>query len=385
MVRALFVNSGILGQKTFARFIADAFEGEVQGIRAQQVVLTEHLSLADRVVRRALCTRLWPDRPGLPRNIDRLRYRAELNAGLLARKRIRHLEASDGPFDVLHFHRQATAYASVSRMRRTPSIVSIDSTQRCVLQGARSALEVSSYTPNVRRDGEIFRAARLIIAASRWAAGSVRAEYPDCTTEISVMPNPVQIERFDPAWAEERHRRGSAPGYRPRVMFMGGDFKRKGGDVLLHAWKQGGFAERASLNLVTAQRPPDIPAGVEVHTDVTAQSPKWRALWREADLFVLPTRDEAFGIVFQEASAAGLPSIGTRINAVPELVLDGETGFLVAPGSVEDLTRALDALLGSPDRRRVHGENARRHVAQAADPARYRDALAAAIHQVAGR
>ena len=385
MIRALFVNSGILGQKTFARFIAEHFAVELDGIRAEQAVLTDNLSVVDRLTRQALCARLWPDRPDLPKNLDRLRYRAELNAGLLARKRIRALESLGGPFDVLHFHRQATAYASLDRMRRTPSIVSIDCTQRCVVGASRSALEARSYRPNVRRDGEIFRAARLIVATSQWAASAVRDEYPDCKTEIRVMPNPVQIDAFDPAWIEERHRRASAPSYHPRVLFVGGDFERKGGDVLLAAWRLGGFAARATLDLVTARPPRHVPSAVTVHTGVAAHSPAWRALWRDADIFVMPTRDEAFGIVFQEAAAAGLPSIGTRLNAIPELVLDGETGALVEPGDIEGLCRALESQLASPERRRVQGQNARLHVTRTADPIRYRDALATAIHQVAGR
>ena len=310
LTRALFVNSGILGQATLVRFIQNAFADSPDGIRATQVVLTDRLTPAERVVRRLLCLRLWPDGLGGMRNLDLFRYRAEWNSGLLAARRIRQLEASGQRFDVLHFHRQASAYASVSRMRATPTIISIDCTQRCVLQAARSTLEASTYRPNAQRDGEIFRAARLIISTSRWAAACLREEYPDCATEIAVMPNPVEFDSFDPAWIQERYTRAAqTPGYKPRVLFMGGDFLRKGGEDLLSAWREGQLGPKASLDLVTsvpieAER---LPAGVRVHTGITAHSLEWRTLWREADLFVLPTRDEAFGLVYQEAGAAGLP------------------------------------------------------------------------------
>ena len=154
---ALFVNSGILGQRTFARFIHNTFADRPEGIQATQVVLTDGLTPAERLLRRLLCLRVWPDGWGGLKNLDLLRYRAEWNAGLLASRRIRQLEASGERFDVLHFHRQATAYASVSRIRTTPTIVSIDCTQRCVLQWARSRLEARTYRLNVRRDGEIFQ------------------------------------------------------------------------------------------------------------------------------------------------------------------------------------------------------------------------------------
>jgi glycosyltransferase involved in cell wall biosynthesis len=122
-----------------------------------------------------------------------------------------------------------------------------------------------------------------------------------------------------------------------------------------------------------------------VHRDVTAHSERWLDLWRGADLFVLPTRDEAFGIVFQEAAAAGLAAIGTRLNAVPEIVQDGETGLLVLPGDLKALARAIDWLLAQPDTRRDMGMRGRAFIRASADPERYAETLAAAIRRVAGR
>jgi starch synthase len=383
---ALFVNSGILGQTTFARFIRNAFVDRPDGIHARQVVLSEGLTTGERVVRRLLCLRAWPDGLGGLKNLDLFRYRAEWNAGLLAARRIRQLEASGERFDVLHFHRQATAYASLDRNRRTPAIISIDCTQRCVLQSACSRIEARTYRLNARRDGEIFRAARLIISTSQWAADCLREEYPDCATEIAVMPDPVGFESFDPAWIQERYTRSTeTPGHLPRVLFIGGDFLRKGGDDLLAAWREGRLGEKAALDLVTSSpiESGRLSPGVRVHTGVTAHSPQWRALWREADIFVLPTRDEAFGLVYQEAGAAGLPAIGTTINAIPEIIRHGLSGLLVAPRDREALTGALNELIASAGRRREMGTRARAFIVQAADPEAYRRRLVDAIQTLA--
>jgi starch synthase len=384
--RALFVNSGILGTKTFARFIRNSFPDRREGIHATQIVLTDGLTIGERLLRRLLCLRVWPDGWAGLKNLDLLRYRAEWNAGLMAHRRIRQLEASGEHFDVLHFHHQATAYASVSRIRATPTIISIDCTQRCVLQLARSPIEAGTYRPNVRRDGQIFRAARVIISASRWAADCLREEYPDCATEIAVMPIPVELDSFDPAWIQERYARSvHTPGYMPRVFFLGGDFVRKGGYDLLSAWHDGQLGKKATLDLATGTPidPERLPAGAHVHTRIAAHSPEWRTLWRDADIFVLPTRDEAFGMVFQEAAAAGLPSIGTRINAVPEMIQDGASGFLVAPGDREGLTRALNQLIASAERRREMGARAREFILQTAHPQAYRQNLVAVIETLA--
>src|SRR5262245_11807480 len=321
-VEALFINSGILGQRTFADFVRGAFREEVDGVRVTQVLVTDDLTPAERAMRYALCLSVWPAGATGIKNLDFHRFRCELNAGLLARNRRRRVERAGRRVDVLHFHRQTTAYASLGVMRRIPSIVSIDSTQRCVLQQARSPLETCSYAPNVRRDGHVFRAARLIVSTSAWAARSVREEYPDSATEIVVMPNPVPLPPASDGWIAERAAR---TGVRPRVLFVGGDFPRKGGFDLLRVWREAALHERADLDIVT-NWPIDeasLPPGVTLHRGISAHSAEWNARWRAADLFALPTRDEAFGIVFQEAAAAGLPAIGTPPTACPRLVRAG--------------------------------------------------------------
>ncbi|HZT76354.1 MAG TPA: glycosyltransferase [Vicinamibacterales bacterium] len=111
---------------------------------------------------------------------------------------------------------------------------------------------------------------------------------------------------------------------------------------------------------------------------------RYRSEWRGADLFVLPTRDEAFGVAFQEAAAAGLPAIGTRLNAVPELVDDGATGRLVAPRDRAALAAALSDLIGDPTRRRAMGAQARATIVRTAHPDIYRSRLAIAIRRVTG-
>lgn len=73
------------------------------------------------------------------------------------------------------------------------------------------------------------------------------------------------------------------------------------------------------------------------------------------DLFVLPTHQEALGTAFIEAAAMGLPTVGTAVDGVPEVVLDGQTGLLVPPQDSTALARAITTLLADPDRRRAMG------------------------------
>mgnify|MGYP003579689972 CR=1 FL=1 len=64
-----------------------------------------------------------------------------------------------------------------------------------------------------------------------------------------------------------------------------------------------------------------------------------------AHCFCLPPVQEAFGLVFAEAVAAGLAVVACRAAAVPEIVEDRRTGLLVNPGSPEELAMALETLL----------------------------------------
>lgn len=372
------MNGGILGLLSYATWLRRTFPDDRE-IHAEHFVLTENLSPRERVFRRLLCARLWPDRIGA-RNLDLARYRQELSSGLQARRRL--LARGVDAFDVLHFHRQASAYASLDLMSRTPTIVSIDCTQSCVLQDAASSIERWSLQFNVRRDREILRRAAAIVSTSRWTEREVHRLYPDCRVPIHVLGSPVQLELFDAAWLDERRARTDA---RAQCLFMGGDFPRKGGFDLLAAWEAGGFASRADLTVVTDWPLDRLPAGVRQQRGVRAASPEWIAAWRAADLFVMPTRNEAFGLVYQEAAAASVPAIGSRLNAIPEIIEDGVTGLLVPPKDAPALARALETLIASAGIRERMGRSARRKIELDAHPGTHREKLVALIKQVSKR
>jgi len=379
--RALFINSGILGHRAVAGLLRETV-GLMRTVDATHIDLSRDLTIGDRIIRRLASVPLTP-RTGVAGNLDLRRWRQELNVGLLARRRMAAAERH-GAFDLLHFHTQAAAYASVARMRRTPSIVSIDATQHLASREAGSSLARLSYRPNILHDGLVFSEAGAIVATSDWAARDLVTHRPECAGKVNVMPYPVHA-CLDAAWIRERFMRAGNQTHRSvRVLFMGGDFPRKGGPDLLDAWREGGFADRAALDLVTdwplaAAR---MPPGVSCIRGIGPNTREWLDLWRQADLFVMPTRHEAFGMVFQEAAAAGLPVVATNINAIPEIVQEQQTGILVPPGDRRGLVQAMRTLIDSPDLRLRMGTAAFDRIRVLGAPERYASRLEAIIHQL---
>ncbi len=85
---------------------------------------------------------------------------------------------------------------------------------------------------------------------------------------------------------------------------------------------------------------------------------------RRCTLFVMPSTDEAFGVVYAEAMAAGVPAIGCRGEPGPEEIAAAGDGFvLVPPGDIERLSQRIDELLSDGQRLREAGRRARATVA----------------------
>ena len=88
--------------------------------------------------------------------------------------------------------------------------------------------------------------------------------------------------------------------------------------------------------------------------------PSALATARRGTLFVMPSTEEAFGVAYVEAMAAGLPAIGCRGEPGPEEIAAAGDGFvLVPPGDIERLTQRIDELLSDPHRLREAGQRAR--------------------------
>jgi glycosyltransferase involved in cell wall biosynthesis len=91
------------------------------------------------------------------------------------------------------------------------------------------------------------------------------------------------------------------------------------------------------------------------------------SLLAQADILVRPSLLEGLPLAVLEGMAAGLPVVASRVGGTPELVRDGETGFLVEPGDPADLAGRICSLLGDTAQRTAMGRRAREVVEQGYD------------------
>ena len=109
-----------------------------------------------------------------------------------------------------------------------------------------------------------------------------------------------------------------------------------------------------------------VRLGVAERVDFLGQLEPEQAIERarRCTLFVMPSTEEAFGVAYVEAMAAGVPAIGCRGEPGPEEIAAAGDGFLlVPPGDIERLTQRIDELLSDPHRLREAGQRARATVA----------------------
>jgi glycosyltransferase involved in cell wall biosynthesis len=147
--------------------------------------------------------------------------------------------------------------------------------------------------------------------------------------------------------ADRGPRRGGSEG---RILFVGRQFERKGGPMLLEAFRRLRMRHPESRLVIVGPdtNPAPEEPGVEflgfLNPDVPAEKERLEQAFLDATLYAMPTLFEPLGIAFLEAMAYGLPCVGPDAWAVPEMILDGETGILVAdhePGAWADAMETL--------------------------------------------
>jgi len=280
------------------------------------------------------------------------RARRALNAALATR-----------PHDAVVFHTQVTALFSLGIMRSLPAIISLDATPinyDSVGQfyhhrpAGTGVLDRQKYRMNRR----VFHTAAGLVTWSEWASRSLTDDYGVDPRRVRVIAPGAAPSYFDIGERRLSRIADLPDDQRPvRVLFVGGDFSRKGGPLLLDCLR-GPLADRCEVHVVTQDFV--MPGGnLHVHRGLGPNSAELLHLFEEADVFVLPSMAECLAVVLMEATAAGLPVITTGVGALPEAVHHGESGLIVRAGDTSALRRALERIVGDAELRRRMGHAGR--------------------------
>jgi glycosyltransferase involved in cell wall biosynthesis len=254
--------------------------------------------------------------------------------------------------DGLFMHTTTISLLAFDIFRRKPAVLSTDGTpankryMRMDYGLAAQGRLAETAKRSVYR--QVFRRAAGFVAWSNWAKASFVEDYGCREQDVAVIPPGIHMDEYMP---------GDRSHVVPRILFVGGDFLRKGGDLLLQVFRKR-LRGRAELVLVTRDATAQEP-GVTVHSDVVANSPKLRELYATCDIFALPTRADCYSVAGMEALAAGMPLVMTHVGGIPDIIRSGETGFLVAPDDGAGLGDALELLVTDTSKRLAMGKAAR--------------------------
>jgi glycogen(starch) synthase len=248
----------------------------------------------------------------------------------------------------IHFYRQ------VVRAQPTPVLATLH-------QGYASPLLDPEWL-----HGRILRAATWITACSSSILGLMRQRLPEITGRSSVILNSLEMPPVAPAPLSRTP---------PRILCLGRLVREKGFDLALLAWAH--LARRfPGGKLLVGGDGPARPDLLRLVTDLGLDSVEflgWVApdnvpmLINASTLVLMPSRTEPFGLVALQSAQMARPVVATRVGGLPEVIVEGKTGFLTEPEDVGGLARAIQFLLEHPSAAAAMGRAARRRAEEVFD------------------
>ena len=175
------------------------------------------------------------------------------------------------------------------------------------------------------------------IYPSRWAAETARKYYDVEPSKISIIPfggnleMPPTVEEAT-AFVQER------PSNECNLLFIGVDWERKGADIAVEAVEalvQAGVTARLTVVACAPPNPRRLPPCVKIIPFIVKETIEGRRqlheLYRRSHFFIMPSRAEAFGLVFAEANAFGVPCLAANVGGVSSVITNGVNGQLFPP------------------------------------------------------
>jgi glycosyltransferase involved in cell wall biosynthesis len=242
----------------------------------------------------------------------------------------------------------APAYLDGGAVGNIPHVIYSDASALFAKRGSPfsglSSLDEQTINELARRERQVYDAATRIWTMSDALARSFVEDFGLSPAKLRTIYAGPNLDLT--GGVGEADATGSPNETAPSILYVGKDYERKGLRVLVEAFSR--LRPRvpdATLQVVGANPAWAAQPGVVLHGFVPSATPTGaqtlRRLYREATVFCLPTRYEPFGVSFVEAMLAGVPCVGVRAWAMPEIIEDGRTGWLVPRDDVAALSDAL--------------------------------------------
>jgi len=269
--------------------------------------------------------------PGLPEFVKtRIRAAIEIREGL-----------REGPFDATFIAVHSVLSLVPGYSSKHPCFTTLDVTPKQLhsfggyygkYPSKVAAIELFKH----RSRKNNYNSYRGLFPWSNWAANSLIEDYGVSVNKITVVPPGVDTNTWKPSEIRTF-------GKISNLLFVGGDFERKGG-VLLLDWAKRTKLENWRLDIVTRQEIKTNDPRIKIHNNLQSNDPVLADLYRNASIFVLPTLADCYSIAGIEALASGLPVILSLTGGTGDVVQDGRTGYLLTTPSFEELEKKLQNL-----------------------------------------
>lgn len=187
---------------------------------------------------------------------------------------------------------------------------------------------------------EYYRGASGIFMMGKWMAEYLKMAHPDLSNKIHHVGGGINLDlkAINPSKTKSNN----------KILFVGRDYRRKGGERVIEAFK---ILKKSrpdlELHFAGPKNNPNMDSiqGFYFYGDVSR--PILQELMNNCDIFCMPSYFEAYGLVFIEALAFGLPCIGRKCCEMPYFIEEGTTGELVDTDDVDELVTKIEKILSS--------------------------------------
>jgi glycosyltransferase involved in cell wall biosynthesis len=234
----------------------------------------------------------------------------------------------------------------------------------CPQLGSSSPKDLSSQIWLRKREAFSSCGERLthLVTPSRWLAEEARKSALLSGHPIAVIPYGIDTESFQPRERRLAREKHGIPLEAKTILFVADSTseRRKGLKVLLEALIGLEDSEQYFFIIIGRGVSKEVLESRFKTIDFLDDELSLSYVYSTADVFVIPSLQDNLPNTTIEALACGIPTIGSNVGGIPEVIRDGQTGLVIPPGDPTALRQAIVSLLASPERRASMASESRR-------------------------